>query len=361
MADFGQPAAAEPATPPLPEVSPPAPPSPPAYRDRSGGLLAFGIVQIVVGGLVSLGIPFMLLGALLSRRVGGALPAGSYVLPMVSYGFAAAVLVTLGVGSIRARRWAHALTLILSWASLFVGIMMTVFLTAVLPATFVTAFRKAGAVNPNTGEVPTGVLAVVLTFIIVLFSIFLVVLPLAFLLFYRKKDVEETVKDRDPVERWTDRCPLPVLGASLLFAWSCPYYLLMSFTTPLIPFFGKYLTGLPGAVGCLLFAALDAYLAYSLFRLQLAGWGIALAALTLRAVSAVITYARGDLVQAYSRMGWKDAQLQMMSQNPMLRSHLILWWSVGFLLVFLGYMLWIKRYFQRSPDSELTSPLPSTT
>lgn len=335
-----------------------APPAPVAYRDRSGGLLAFGIVQIVVGGLASLGIPLILLGALLSRRVGVGTPPGSYMLPIVSYGFAAAVLITLGVGSIRARRWGRALTLILSWAWLFIGIMMTVFLTAVLPATFVTAFRKAGAVNPNTGAMPTGVLAVILTLIIVVFSIFLVVLPFALLLFYRKKDVEETVKHKDPVERWTDRCPLPVLAASLLFAWACPYYLMMSFTTPLIPFFGRYLTGLPGAIGCLLFAALDAYLAYSLFHLKLPGWWLALAALTVRTVSAVVTYARGDLLQAYSRMGWKDAQLQMMSENPMFRSHLILWWSVGFLVAFLGYMLWIKRYF-RLPPNPVAGPLPS--
>jgi hypothetical protein len=278
------------------------------------------------------------------------MPWGGYALSLVSYAFAAVVMITLGVGSIRARRWARALTLILSWACLFIGIMMTVFLTAMLPATFVTAVHRASAMNPNTGAMPTGVLAVILTFIIVLFSIFLIILPLAFLLFYRRQDVEDTVKHRDPVERWTDRCPLPVLAASLLFAWACPYYLMMSFTTPLIPFFGRYLTGMPGAVGCLVFAAVDAYLAYSLFRLQLTGWWVAMTALVLRTASAAITFARGNLLQAYSKMGWRDAQLQMMRESPMFRSHLILWWSVGFLLAFLGYMVWIRRYFRLPSD-----------
>ena len=324
--------------------------------------MAFGILQIILGALVSLGIPFLLLGALLSRKVGGGMPVGSYVLTVISYLFGAAVLVTLGIGSIRARRWAHALTLILSWAWLFIGIMMTVFLTAVLPSTFVTAFRQAAARNPNATEMPTGVMAVILTFVIVLFSVFLIVLPLVFLLFYRKKDVEETVKHRDPVERWTDRCPLPVLAASLLFTWACPYYLAMSATTPLIPFFGRYLTGIPGAIGCLLFAILDGYLAYSLFHVQVAGWWTAIAALTLRTISSVVTYAHGDLLQAYSRMGWKDTQLQMMNQNPMFRSNLILWWSVGFLLAFVGYMLWIKRYFHSpSHPGVMDQPAPSAT
>jgi len=346
MASFEESVPGSPVNPPLlDDAAIPSPPPSLAYRDRSGGLLAFGIVQIIAGGLLSLGIPLILLGALLSRKAGGGMPMGGYLLSMTSYGLGAVVLITLGVGSIRARRWAHALTLILSWAWLFMGIMVTVFLTAVLPAAFVTAFHKAGAVDPNAGAMPTGVLAVILTLIIVVCSIFLVVLPLAFLLFYRKRDVEETVRHKDPVERWTDRCPLPVLAASLLLAWACPYYLIMSFTTPLIPFFGKYLTGVPGAIGCLLIAGLYAYLAHSLFRMRLAGWWIAATVLTLRTASAVVTYARGDLLQAYARMGWKDAQLQMMTESPIFRSHLILWWSVGFLLVFLGYMLWIKRYF----------------
>ena len=67
---------------------------------------------------------------------------------------------------------------------------MTVFLTAMLPATFVTAVHRASAMNPNTGAMPTGVLAETLEgFIIVLFSIFLIILPLAFLLFYRRQDI----------------------------------------------------------------------------------------------------------------------------------------------------------------------------
>ncbi len=360
MTEFDQPAAGGPLDTPQP-LDASAPATPAAYRDRSGGLLAFGIVQIIAGGLVSLGIPLVLLSALLSRKVvGGGVPIGSYVLGMVSYGVAAVALITLGVGSIRARRWARALTLVLSWGWLCIGIMMTVLFTAVLPTTFAAAFRRAASANPDAPALPTGVLAVILTFVIVLFSIFLVILPLLFVVFYSKRDVAETVKHRDPVERWTDRCPLPVLAASLLFTWACPYYLLMSFTTPLIPFFGRYLTGLPGGIGFLLFAALDAYLAYSLFRLQLAGWWVAITALTLRTTSAVITYARGDLLQAYSRMGWKDAQLQMMSENPMFRSHLILWWSVGFLVALLGYMLWIRRYF-RLPLDHVAGPVPSVT
>ena len=77
MASFEQPAAGGPRNTAAPNsVSQAAPPAP-EYRDRSGVLLlAFGIVQIVVGGLILLLIPLMLLGTLLSRRVSGGMPWG---------------------------------------------------------------------------------------------------------------------------------------------------------------------------------------------------------------------------------------------------------------------------------------------
>jgi len=324
--------------------------TPDAYPDRSTGLQVFGVIQIILGALVALFIPMVLLGAVMSRKtLGTAMPMGTYLMACLTYGAVAILLVTLGIGSIRARRWAWALTLILSWFWLIVGVLATVFLTAVLPSSFVIGLRKAAAANPGAGGLPTGVTAVILTFVIVLVAVFLVATPLAFVLFYRRKDVEGTCRRRDPVERWTDRCPLPVLAASLIFGGAVPYYLLLSFTTPLVPFFGKYLTGVPGAIGCLVLAAVDGFLAVWFYRVRLLGWWVGIVWLALRTISAAITFARGDLLQAYSRLGWKQAQLEAMSSSPALHGRLVLWWSLLYLLVILGYMVWIKRYFQNTP------------
>jgi uncharacterized membrane protein len=325
----------------------------------------FGVIQIILGVMAAFGIPIMLLGALMSRKATGAtMPIGTYMLSCLTYGFACIFLIILGVGSIRARRWGYALTLIVSWMWLIIGTLATIMITAVLPSTFAIGFRKAAATNPNAGNLPAGVMAVILTIIIIVFAVFLIVLPLIFVLFYRRKDVEETCKRRDPVERWTDRCPLPVLAASLIFALASPYYVMMAVTTPLIPFFGRWLTGVPGAAGCVLLAAIDAFLAISFFRLKVVGWWVAMAAFTLRVVSIVLTYSRGNLLQAYSQLGWRQSQLQAMSGNPMLRGNLILWWSLVYILVFIGYIFWTKRYFiaesalQQPPAAADFAPLP---
>jgi hypothetical protein len=333
--------------------------APPALdRDRSTGLVVFGIIQIVLGGLAALLIPLLLLGAVFSRRMGGGLPAGSTVLSVASYALAAIGLITLGVGSIRARRWARALTFILSWIWLVSGSLGTIALTVLLPPAFMAAFTAAAVDHPEA-SLPRGLIAVILTVVIVLCAVFMVVLPIAFIVFYRRKDVAETVQHRDPRERWTDRCPLPVLALSLLFIGGGVYYLLMSVTTPLFPLFGRYLTGLPAGICLVLLAMLDGFLAYSLFRLQLTGWWIAVVAVALRWTSAIVTFERGDLLAAYRKMGLPQQQLQLMSANPMLRSTVLEYWTAAFGLMFLGYMIWVKRYLAASGEPVAAGSGPS--
>ena len=53
------------------------------------------------------------------------------------------------------------------------------------------------------------------------------VVPIAFIVFYSRSDVELTCRYRDPVERWTDRAPLPVLGASVVLFGGSLYMLLV--------------------------------------------------------------------------------------------------------------------------------------
>src|SRR6185369_5783408 len=99
--------------PPLQES--PAPPPLPDFKDRRTGLLVFGILEILLGGLCLLLIGFMALGqAMLSRTSPGAVNSQALVPAMVIYLGLAAIFVCLGVGSIRCRRWARALLLILA-------------------------------------------------------------------------------------------------------------------------------------------------------------------------------------------------------------------------------------------------------
>lgn len=325
----------------------------PSYRDRSTGLVIFGVFQIILGLLAALMVPFVALGAFMSRITpGGAMRPGQIISGILTYAFLAAALLSLGIGSVQRKRWARALTLVTSWYWLIMGALVTVLLTAVLPVTMkgVLAQMQQNTADSPSPELSTGVMAVLLTLIIILAAFFLVFVPIAFVVFYGRDDVAETCRHRDPVERWTDRTPLPVLGASVILFVGALYLLLTGVTTPVFPFFGQYLSGIAGAACFFAMAALDVYLGIALFRLQSSGWWITVLAMPIRLLSIVLTYAKADLMQAYSKMGMSDTQVEMLRSSPILRGHVLLWWSLLSMLLFFGYLLWLKRYF-KSPAS----------
>ena len=344
----------------LPVAVSPLVPSPPAHADRSTGLVIFGVLQIILGLMAALMVPLIALGAFMSRLApGGAMHPRQFLSATATYAFLAVTFVWLGVGSMRTKRWARSLTLVVSWYWMILGVLITVLLTAALPVSMRTALQlQQNAPGAPPAAVSTGVMAVILTIIIVFSAIVLVVVPIAFVVFYSRADVAATCRDRDPVEPWTDRTPLPVLGASLVFFVGALYLLATGLSTPVFPFFGRYLTGLAGAVCFLLLAALDTYLAVALFRLKSAGWWIAVVTVPVRLFSMAFTYARADLMQAYSKMGLSDTQLQMMQSSPLLRSHVILWWSLVSLVIFFGYLLWVKRYFKIPPAPSRAEAVP---
>jgi hypothetical protein len=350
-----------------PEPIPPAPqkafaivaPPPAPFRDRGSGLVFFGVIQIILGLLSALMVPFAALGAFMSHLApGGGMRPGQLISGISFYAFAAVVLICLGIGSIQVKRWARALTLVASCYWLLSGVLMTVLMTAVLPVTMRSFLQIQRNATPDSApEITTGVMAIILTIVIVFIAFFLIALPIAFIVFYSRHDVAETVRHRDPVERWTDRVPLPVLGGSMVLAFGALYLFLTGVTLPLFPFFGRYLYGISGAACFVAFAALDAYLAAGFFRLKSMAWWIAVFALPVRLVSMAITFARADMMQAYSKMGMSEQQLQMLNSSPMSRSHVFLWWSLLSGIIIYGYVLWLKRYFKEPPSPQAEAPL----
>jgi len=352
---------------PVPEQTAPVPagvpaplPEAPGYRDRGTGLVIFGVLQIILGLFAALMVPLVAFGAFMSRLgPGGAMRPGQFISGVATYAFLAAGLIGLGIGSMQMKRWARALTLVTSWYWLITGALVTVLLTAALPVAMRSALAQAQQNTPSPSPaLSTGVMAVILTLIIIFAAVFLILVPIAFVVFYSRQDVAETCRRRDPIERWTDRTPLPVVGASVVLAIGALYLLLVGVTTPVFPFFGRYLTGIAGSVCFMVTAALDAYLAIALFRLQSSGWWIAVVTVPIRLVSMVLTYARADMMQAYSKLGMSDAQLKVLSSNPMFRGHAFLWWGLTSMVLLFVYLLWLKRYF-KTPESAPADTLPA--
>lgn len=326
-----------------PENAPIEVPPVPAFKDRSGGLTAFGILTIVLGCLAGLMALLMVAATALSAAVPNAPPQSlsTVLMVMCIYGGLAVALIWLGIGSIKARRWARALILIFSWTWLVMGIFMVFFMGFLMPK----AMLNTPGVNGQPA-LPPGSIAVMTVFLELFFGFFFVVLPIIWIFFYANHHTRATVEMRDPVRRWTDACPLPVLGLSLWLLFSA----LTTLFLPVLyhgvaPFFGVFLSGLPGSLVYLVMAAVWAYCAWRLYKMDIRAWWIVLIAMTLYGASSLMTFARHDIVEMYQLMGYRQAQIDQIRRSGLFEGNSMMWMMLVFFVPFLGYIVYVKQYF----------------
>jgi hypothetical protein len=314
----------------------------PAFKNRSTGLTVFGILTIVFGSITGLMVLISLLGLAMAASNPNLRQTSmsAFVLSVFLYGGLAAALIWLGIGSIMARRWARALILIFSWAWLVMGVFMVFFMGYFMPK----AWENMPSVNGQPA-IPQGTIFIMTVFGVLFAAIFFVILPLVWIFFYANHHTQATVEMRDPVRRWTDACPLPVLGLSLwLFISALTMLFFPVLYHGIAPFFGVFLSGLLGSLLYVAVAGVWAYCAWRLYNMDVRGWWIALIAVLLYMVSSLMTFARHDALEMYHLMGYPQAQidqlqkLDVFSGNKMIRTMLV------FFVPFLGYIVYVKQY-----------------
>lgn len=308
-----------------------------AFKDRKVGLVVFGIFQILLGALCALFVPLMILASLLDKNASSGTSLSMMVPAMLVYAFLATWFITMGIGSIMARRWARALSLVCSWLWLVCGLGGLLFVLLLMP--------DMSAQMSQSGQMPPAVIKVMKLVMIGTMTVIYVVLPGTFLLFYRSRHVKATCEARDTKTRWTDRCPLPVLALSLMFGFwavSMPY---MGFYNWVLPFFGCILSGPAGAAVAVGLMLLTGYVSWGTWHLRRAAWWCAVLSTLVWTVSTILTFARVDFVQLYEKMNFPAQQIELIKQSGMPQGPAMIWffsaWFVGFLL----YLLYTRRYF----------------
>jgi hypothetical protein len=307
-------------------------PSTPDYRDRRTGLIVFGILVILLGGLCALMIPLMLFGQSMAAQRGGAANYVMVIPTALTYLILAAALIWLGIGSIMVRRWARALLLIVAWSWLGIGIITSGFMVVVIP-------RMMANLPPQARVIAMVVMLVIL-------GVMFLAVPGALVLFYQSKHVKATCEAHDPVARWTDRCPLPVLGLSLWLGFGALSMLMMPLAYhSVLPMFGMLISGLSGTIAFLALAGLWGYLARASYQLNPVAWWIIVVMLALFTVSNVLTFSRIDLAEMYRLMGYSEQQMDQIANFSFITSKTMVWWTSLFCIPFIGYLVWVKRYF----------------
>ncbi len=310
--------------------------SPSVFKDRSTGLIIYGFFQIALGGLAALMIPLMLVSIRMSPPGGGGATVKQVIPAIGVYAIFALTFICLGVGSILARRWARALTLVLSWMWLAVGVVSLAMMVIWLP-------KISNLISAQGQELPPQALTVMYVTMFGTLGCMYLVLPGIFITFYQRADVKATCDAKDAKIRWTDHCPLPVLSLSLLLAlgatsilWSAGY----DFVTPL---FGVILKGIYGAIFFFGFSAVLLYLAWAIYKMRLFAWWATLAAFVLFGLSTIVTFSRISLMDLYREMDFPEDQLKTIEEAGVLEVNVPLI-VVIYLALFIGYMLWVRTY-----------------
>ncbi len=330
----------------IPAASPVESPPPLPYKDRSTGLIVFGIMTILLGCVAGLLIPLMLFGHAMAAKTTNLPPNYSTILPAIAlYAVLAAALVWLGIGSIKARRWARALLLIFSWSWLFMGLAGLIFTSFFIPQ--ILANAPSGA-TPGQPAVPQAAMGAIMVVMFLVNGVLFVVLPGAWTFFYSSRHVKATCETRDPATRWTDACPLPVLGLCLWLLLS----VLMLLVTAMVghgvtPFFGMFLTGVQGSIFQVFMAGIWAAAAWWLYKLDPRGWWLQLVTMCLFMASAAITFGAHDMADMYRLMGYSDGQLEQLQKSGLLAGN-FMWGAMACsMLLYLGFLLYIKKFFCR--------------
>jgi hypothetical protein len=322
--------------------------APVRYQDRSTGLILVGILEIVLGLACLAMLAFMGIAAVSISRMPEAQAAGMNSRAMLASGafylLIAAFFVTLGVGTLRGRRWARTIMLVVSWSWLISGVFGVILMFFILPrmTAAISATAGRGSADPGVGLVIMGCVAVVM-------GLLYIVLPGVLLLFYRGPNVKATFEAKDPSIPWTDRVPAPVLALTLLFGIGA-VGALAGTTYAVFPIFGYVVTGLPAILSFLVLGAISALLAWAVYqRLPAAWWGV-LAWSVLGGVNGLFFFRQGGagMRRMYEAMGTPAAQLEQIEKmgiydlwsHPVVLALLAVGW-----LGWIGFLIWAKRFF----------------
>jgi hypothetical protein len=254
--------------------------------------------------------------------------------------------ICMGIGSIKARRWARALVLVSSWLWLIGGISVLIFTLLLMSG----IYEKMG----ESGQMPPVVARIMKYVMIAFMTVLYVIIPAVLVLFYGSKNVKATCEFRDSRVRWTDKCPLPVLALSLMFGF---WAVSMSFTVfygSVIPFFGFILTGLSGAGVALLVMLLAGYVAWGTYRLSINAWWCAVLLMIAWALSTAITFSRVSILDFYEKMNFPEQQLDRINQFSISQDYMVLFIGLS-IVASLGYLLYTRRYFVPPPEQEIVS------
>jgi hypothetical protein len=319
-------------------------PSP--YKSRRGWLIAFGVVDILIGCSFLLMVLFSVIAfvgpAAATMPSSPMSPRALMLFLGLQYGLMAAVFFTGGIGSIRCENWARILMLVVSGLWLGLGLLATLILAIIFPA----------MLRQQLGNLPPGIRHATVVGIITVVTVLMLLLPALLLFFYSRPSVRATclAQKAAPVttpvagEAAAPGLPIPLV---ILVVWQAftAFSIFAVLFMPVAIVFGVVLRGAAAFLVFLTQSVLCGYAAWAIFRKKLIGWKIALFTTSFWAISwLVCCVRRPDLLELLREMGFGDEALRIYEEFPHLLP-LTLVGSIVVMTVFLVFLLYTRKFF----------------
>jgi hypothetical protein len=308
------------------------------YKDRIASLIVWGIFLILGGLLCAFMVAIMFIPLIFSQ---GEVPVMQLIPGMLVYVCMGIWMIWMGMGTLRARRWAQRLMLATSWLMLYCGIMAMGMMAFILPRIF------------SSIEIPEETVKIVMGFTCCILFVVYILLPVSGVLFYGNRNIRATIEHRDAGPSWTERCPLPVFILVISLLLSLISLLMLGFMNCVVPFFGILLNGLMGALILLPIGAICCGLAYGIYQQRPVAWWGVLTLLLLACLSQWMTFSQIDLMAYYEAMGYTEQMMQSFEQMRWLdESGLMRSMGLMYAVPTLIYLLCIKRFFKPVNEGE---------
>lgn len=303
-------------------------------RNRRVVLVAVGLVLFLVGmGCAFLG-PVELYVFYLFSEGGcfgydgfgfGSFMFGNIAVQVAGYYLAAAVLVPLGYGHLRLRRWARPLALALLWTWIVLGVPLLVVLFFMTVS--VKDFSTVG------GAVLIAVLAASY-----------LVLPWLAIRFYQGRNVRGTFEACDPRPSALEARPLAILVICLL-----DLFFLVALHVPLlfrglVPFFGALLGGLEGIYLIDAGVLVLGLLVWGTWNRRMWAWWGSVVYYAVLAAAWLVTFARVPYAELLAWLQFAPTEMEILSGIP-LRGYEIGLFAGLPVLACLGVVLASRRHF----------------
>lgn len=304
------------------------------YRDRTLILTLVGLSLLLVGIAAAFLGPVEMYCFYLFSAGGrfhyqgfgfGSFMFGNIAAQILGYYLIALILVPLGYGHLRVRRWARPLSFALVWTWLVVGIPLAVVFLFILLASKDLSAPAA------------------LTAGILLAAAYLVI-PGLLILFYRSRDVRLTFEARDPGTYRIERVPMPILVlAALELFYTVVLHVAILFRG-LFPLFGVWLSDLQGILvldGAILCLAL---LFWGVLRRRSWAWWGSLFYFGLMTVSSILTLATSRYGDILSVLSFPPTEMAVLEGLPLRGLHFAVLIAIPLFLT-LAVVVLSKRHF----------------